>query len=301
MNFKLNLLAAAALLAATVPAFAAMQGATSGNGELLLNLRYYTGAGNAGADDISAVFDLGVTMNDFLANKNTAGFSQGWNLRDANYGTVLNDFLTFVDAQVGANRANIEFNVIALDSTDTGAVVGGARYLTTAAVNTFPALSNSGLNGFSGMDVYVTANNSRGTHASQTNGASLAVQADSTAVNPVYFGAVNGPAGDTWRAQTTADTTAKVGVAQNFYFLTTSSLSNTAASTKEPFGYNVDGDATLESTEFGKFAFAVDGAGAPLGTLSFANPVPEAETYAMMLAGLGLVGFMVRRRQNRVA
>lgn len=31
------------------------------------------------------------------------------------------------------------------------------------------------------------------------------------------------------------------------------------------------------------------------GTIS--NPVPEAETYAMMLAGLGLVGLMARRRQ----
>lgn len=29
------------------------------------------------------------------------------------------------------------------------------------------------------------------------------------------------------------------------------------------------------------------------------TPVPEAETYAMMLAGLGLVGFMVRRRNAR--
>jgi hypothetical protein len=28
-----------------------------------------------------------------------------------------------------------------------------------------------------------------------------------------------------------------------------------------------------------------------------AAPVPEAETYAMMLAGLGLVGFMARRRK----
>jgi hypothetical protein len=26
--------------------------------------------------------------------------------------------------------------------------------------------------------------------------------------------------------------------------------------------------------------------------------VPEAETYAMMLAGLGLVGFMARRRRS---
>lgn len=300
MTFKLNGLVVAALMAATAPAFAAIQGATSGNGELLLNLRYYTGAGNAGADDISAVFDLGVTMDDFLANRNTAGFSQSWNLTDANYGTALNSFLTFVDAQVGANRANIEFSVIALDSTDTGAVTGGARYLTTAAVDTYPALSNSSLNLFNGMDAYVTGNNSRGTHASQTNGASVAVQADSSSINPVYFGAVNGPAGDTWRAQTTADTTAKIGAAQNFYFLTTSSLSNSAQSSRQQFGYNVDGDATLEATEFGKFAFAVDALGAP-GTLSFANPVPEAETYAMMLAGLGLVGFMVRRRQNRTA
>jgi len=31
--------------------------------------------------------------------------------------------------------------------------------------------------------------------------------------------------------------------------------------------------------------------------LSFVTtPVPEAETYAMMLAGLGLIGFVVRRR-----
>jgi hypothetical protein len=32
------------------------------------------------------------------------------------------------------------------------------------------------------------------------------------------------------------------------------------------------------------------------GTLVYA-PVPEAETYALMLAGLGLVGFMARRRK----
>ena len=30
------------------------------------------------------------------------------------------------------------------------------------------------------------------------------------------------------------------------------------------------------------------------------SPVPEAETYSMMLAGLGLVGFMVARRRQRV-
>ena len=31
------------------------------------------------------------------------------------------------------------------------------------------------------------------------------------------------------------------------------------------------------------------------------TPVPEPETYAMMLAGFGLMGFMVRRRKNEQA
>lgn len=35
--------------------------------------------------------------------------------------------------------------------------------------------------------------------------------------------------------------------------------------------------------------------------LSFdVSPVPEPETYALMLAGLGLVGFVARRRKNRI-
>ncbi|MCP5279938.1 MAG: lamin tail domain-containing protein [Thiobacillus sp.] len=35
------------------------------------------------------------------------------------------------------------------------------------------------------------------------------------------------------------------------------------------------------------------------GFTSYAAPVPEADTYALMLAGLGLVGFMARRRGSR--
>ena len=290
MNFKLNALVAAAVMAASAPALAAMQGATSGNGELLLNVRYYNGAANAGADDISAVFDLGVTMNDFLANQNTAGFSQSWNLNTSNYGSAFADILAFA----GANAADIEFNVIALDNTGSEAA-GGIRYLTTAAVNTFPSLVNSKLTNFQSMDSYVLANNVRGTHATVANGASTAVQADGSAVNPVYFGAVNGPAGDNWRGETTADTTAKLGVAQNFYFLTSSSLSNTAQASKTLFGNDLDGNGALSASEFGKWNVSAT------GVATFANPVPEASTYGMMLAGLGLVGFMARRRMNRAA
>jgi hypothetical protein len=31
------------------------------------------------------------------------------------------------------------------------------------------------------------------------------------------------------------------------------------------------------------------------------SPVPEPETYALMLAGLGLVGFMARKRKAKAA
>jgi predicted secreted protein len=292
MNFKLNALVAAAVMAASVPAFAGMAGATSGNGELLLNLRFYNGAQNAGGDDISAVFDLGVTMDDFLAHKNEAGFSMNWNLNALNYGTAFADVLAFA----GANAANIEYNVIALDSTNPE-LAGGHRYLTTG-VATSVSIVNNAVAQMSGMDVYVTANNVRGTHDDVDHGASTAVQADSSAVNPVYFGAVNGPMGDTWRNITgVPDSTAKLGVAQNFWLLTTSSLSNTAQATKQPFGVDLNGNNTITGTEFGKWNVLAD------GTVTFSNPapVPEASTYGMMLAGLGLVGFMARRRMNRAA
>ena len=43
--------------------------------------------------------------------------------------------------------------------------------------------------------------------------------------------------------------------------------------------------------------------GAPSGAYTFtavAAPIPEPETYALMLAGLGIVGFVAARRRNRV-
>jgi hypothetical protein len=38
--------------------------------------------------------------------------------------------------------------------------------------------------------------------------------------------------------------------------------------------------------------------GSYAGVLNLTNPIPEPETYAMMLAGLGLMGFMSRRRKT---
>lgn len=43
---------------------------------------------------------------------------------------------------------------------------------------------------------------------------------------------------------------------------------------------------------------SISGDGVVLDNLSYAAAVPEADSYAMLLAGLGLLGFLARRRQS---
>ncbi len=59
--------------------------------------------------------------------------------------------------------------------------------------------------------------------------------------------------------------------------------------------YNIYYDANLAGNAYlGGQTYALNGG----GSLMAAQPVPEAKTYAMMLAGLGLMGVVVRRRQQ---
>ena len=57
--------------------------------------------------------------------------------------------------------------------------------------------------------------------------------------------------------------------------------------------YTLDYTATVPSGGFAGTQYALH----LTGTVMAAAPVPEASTYGMMLAGLGLVGFAVRRRK----
>ncbi len=59
--------------------------------------------------------------------------------------------------------------------------------------------------------------------------------------------------------------------------------------------------ADYKSMVFNNANWVMDNAdhtGATLNNTAFTVAVPEPETYALMLAGLGLVGFMARRRKN---
>ncbi|MBA2658510.1 MAG: PEP-CTERM sorting domain-containing protein [Nitrosospira sp.] len=284
MNFKLKTLTVAVLMAASVPAYAAIEGGTTGNGELLLNVRYYGGtSATSGDDDISAVFDLGFKMNDMLASNGQTGFNKSWDMTGGAYGASWNQLMSFV----GANAGQVEFSVIALDNTNPN-TTGGSRYLTTGNIDAYPSLGNANVKGFANMENYIDANNSRGTHATDANGASVAKPTDAP---NTYFAAINGfGEGDTWLTKTTVDTTQVLGTAQNFWSLTTSSTSSLAQGIKTPFGVDLDHDGKITGNEFSKFTLNES------GTLTYVSAVPEAETWAMLMAGLGMLGMMVRRR-----
>jgi hypothetical protein len=65
-------------------------------------------------------------------------------------------------------------------------------------------------------------------------------------------------------------------------------------------GYNVFGDNSVSlAYDIGTIAA---GQSVTIGySYTFAQAVPEPETYAMLLAGLGLMGFVARRRQRNLA
>lgn len=311
MHRTLKLAVIAATLAVSAPGFAAMSDATSGNGELLLNLRSYVGDRENGGDDISAVFDLGVSMNDVLSWNGQPGFTRTWNLVTGvmsgtgvagaaavgSYGTAWNDLLHFV---ANDKEDKIEFNVIALDNTDKS-TAGGSRYLTTAEKKTYPNIGNQSLNEFELMNAYVITNNTRGTHASP-NGASTAKPTDAA---DSYFGKIavtddNGRitylSGDDWLSRTTdtterIDSTQSIADGSNFWFLTTSSTAGGDQATKQAFGFDINRNGQIDEGEFS--GWSVDRIA---GTITFATPVPEMHSWAMLLAGLGIVGTVVRRR-----
>ena len=67
----------------------------------------------------------------------------------------------------------------------------------------------------------------------------------------------------------------------------------------ETVSWVANGMGTFEDIPAGMFAMHVQGIGDNASISDFyVSPVPEPETYAMLLAGLGLIGFSLRRQKQ---
>lgn len=240
--------------------------------DLGLRLDQFTAASTlVNADGVKLVWDLDAgTFSDLSA----VSTGLGAQMQALNYGSVYTTFAT--PSVIGAT--DLKFDIKAMDGLPTSFASAGAnRYLSTSAANSITA-TNGQVFAMDNWDVILNASNNditNSTHGTALNtaGANMFDSGDSMNVN---FAA----GGDQWNGAVSFVSTGAASGGLNFYF-----LSNTGTNT-----------ATAASVTKYAGVWSFDAATAQL---SYATaPVPEAETYAMMLAGLGLVGFMVSRRRK---
>jgi len=270
MKFQLKALAAAAILAASIPAQAAVDLGTTGNGSMILTLLDTTA-------NVSAAFDLGLNYSDFnsILSAGALGAAAStpinWNLAtNADYTTAWN--LLFSS---GATLANLKYTIAANDNS--GAVAVGAQgYITTYSSQVANPTSTPLITASASFTNYVN-NAANGTTLfsnmnTATNGASVANTGAAYAGTQIYLGGsklnssgnnVFGALGTSLGVQQIVTGASGIAASQQFIFPTTSTF-------------------TLLSN--GQLSYAV-------------AAVPEANTWAMMLLGLGFMGFVARRKQ----
>ncbi len=277
MSMKLKTLTAAVAIAASGMANAAIDNFASGNSSLLFFAADKTGA------PISMSLDLSFNLNDFLPGSTLANSTIAWNFNTNtlsvngvqqagtyNWSSLLETFSG--TAQV----AETSWGVIAGDSLSTTFSDTPIRYISTSrsSLDLADNQTLANLSTFSAVDAHLNAiKAAQGSSDGATASSGAAYVANGTALGANF----------NWQNRTTAGTAgAPVGTAQNVFFYEGVAFPGTNRATVTQFG-NANGVATFSYSE---------------GILTYTAPVPEPETYALMLAGLGLVGAIARRRKS---
>jgi hypothetical protein len=256
MNFKMKAAVAAIALTASMSANAAMSNSASGDSSLILTLL-------DSAAGVSATFDL-----DFSKSTFNQLADNSWNVSTGNYAGAWDSFWST------ATAANTQYSVFAGDSLG-GVATGDRSIFTTSAASTLATMSNTQLaTSLGNFDTYITATNALGNHGTVASGASSSL----ASANADYAGVSNayGTAGKIGNVG--GDTNGAIGSSLSVFNIAnngTSGLTNATVIKVNGAAFN------LSST--GGLTYSV-------------AAVPEADTWTMMLVGLGLMGFIARRR-----
>lgn len=278
MKFQFKaLVAALALSAAAVPAQAMMAKADSGDGSFILSV-WNQAAGR------SATFDLGFTYSQFdslidnahatgtlSADGKTKSFSI--DLKQGNYA----DAWSFISAATsGTGTATTYWALFAGDNEGQDSSVDGARgYYTTANSMTGLNTSNNSVTTvLAKMDTYTGNNNNLTNHLTVEDGASTTTDTSSA-------GARSANAYGTGRRAGGAGVVGGFGINTSVRMLQV--LTNSSNVPTAKFMGNPNGAHTFSLSSN--------------GLLTIVTPVPEADSYAMLLAGLGVLGLVARRRK----
>jgi hypothetical protein len=268
---RLKAMAAAVLLATCGMASAQMALPETGNGSLTF-----------------VAYDP-VTLTTYSFN--TGRFFQGFLPSPATTGNVTAPGTTFSFAlpswssfmgTAGLAAANVLWGVFASDGlAPTGVMTTGASAGTVTGLTRVNNINNNFVGPFA------NAHNFLGTHpASSTGHAIYQTTAAAAGTDSAYGGYLFG-ASNNFNGNTSFSVLGSIGQSLGFYLFTGSNLGVNActpgACTRYTYGNAFGNSSWTLNTD---------------GTLQYTAPVPEASTYAMMLAGLLTLGFVARRRMN---
>ena len=265
MKFNLKtLVAAVALAGASMSAMAGIQAGTGAGGGELFFVAYDTTPGVKA----SFIKDLGVTFNSFLATPTYSTIGSLNVSSDSNWTTYLG-LVGNLSSTKWAVVGNLQDTVVGINNAN------GSKLLVTSA--SLPTATNGQVAAAAG----------------QVNNTFLLDLADATpaAVNNSYVFDSSVGTAKNWAniEQSNINSTVpfsianNVGDAANFYQLVRSSNRSTTAGTV----------STVLSQASTGYQWQFDGS-----TVVAAAAVPEPETYAMLLAGLAIVGGIARRRRR---
>lgn len=207
--------------------------------------------------NVSATFDLGLNYIDFAGGANTT--AQTWDLTAGDYADAWTSF------NAAASAANVKWFFAATDNTGNGA---GARSIVSTSNGVITNQSTTQLvTAISSVDSFQNGLNFLINHNTVANGASVSTAAPQNAGWLSAAGKINN----------SGSVVAGAFGDQLVLMQASTGANGLAAATQSIFSND--------------FTFSL----ASNGTLVYA-PIPEADTSAMLLAGLGLMGFIARRR-----